>query len=473
MPTIKGTERDDSWMVVNPGTFVIDGLGGIDTLNLGTSLRSSYSITQANDGAVLVDTISGASGEFHATLYNFEKLTFDNGVETLDLATYFVDTSAPLLVNVSPADLSVNVPVKTDIVINFNENIVAGSGSVLLKTTGGILVESFDVASNMHSLISGKTLTIKPTQTLLYGQNYVIEVSAGAVKDGKGNVFAGSQTLAFKTVNGEILNGGGGDDILITSAGSDRVDGGAGKDIVVFSGKLSEYIISQQTGSYKVNAKNGTSGEDQLVNVESLKFDDMTVNLRVQNAVAGASADGVQRLIELYVAFFNRVPDADGLAYWLGELKAGKSMNAIADIFYNAGVQFSSLTGFSATMSNSDFIHVIYKNVLGRTDGADADGLAYWNQQLSEGKASRGSLVSTILDAAHGFQGNATWGWVANLLDNKITVAKTFAIDLGLGYASSDDAILQGMAIAAAVTPTDIQTALKLIGVSVNDIHLL
>jgi hypothetical protein len=72
-------------------------------------------------------------------------------------------------------------------------------------------------------------------------------------------------------------------------------------------------------------------------------------------------------LQELYVAFFNRVPDADGLEYWIGQYQGGQGINQIAEAFYNAGAQYSSLTEFSATMSNSDFVNVIYQNVLGRT----------------------------------------------------------------------------------------------------------
>ena len=76
-------------------------------------------------------------------------------------------------------------------------------------------------------------------------------------------------------------------------------------------------------------------------------------------------------------------------------------------------------------MINADFVTVVYKNVLGRPDGADAEGLAYWSGKSADGIASRGALVSTILDSAHTYKGDASFGFVADLLDNKITVAKT------------------------------------------------
>lgn len=96
MATYTGTSANDSWTVINPGTFTLDGLGGTDTLYLGTSLRSAYTITQTSDGAVHVDSVSGASGILHATLYNMEKLVFASGRDTVDLTTYFQPTTSTL-----------------------------------------------------------------------------------------------------------------------------------------------------------------------------------------------------------------------------------------------------------------------------------------------------------------------------------------------------------------------------------------
>ena len=160
------------------------------------------------------------------------------------------------------------------------------------------------------------------------------------------------------------------------------------------------------------------------------------------------------------------------MSYWITQLKAGKTISDIATSFYSAGVQYTTLTGFSTGMTNTDFINTIYRHVLGRADGADADGLNYWNQALSSGQATRGSLVSNILDSAHTFKGNATWGWVANLLDNKISVANTVVVAWGVNYNTAEQSIAQGMAIAAAVTPTDTQAALNLIGINLTDATL-
>jgi hypothetical protein len=123
-------------------------------------------------------------------------------------------------------------------------------------------------------------------------------------------------------------------------------------------------------------------------------------------------------------------------------------------------------------MTNEDFVNVVFKNTLGRKNGADAEGLAYWSSQLQTGKATYGSLVSEILTSAHSFKGNETWGWVADLLDNKIFAASTIAVGWGISFNSPEESIKKGMEIVAAITPTNSWDAIKLIGLSTDSIYL-
>jgi hypothetical protein len=266
----------------------------------------------------------------------------------------------------------------------------------------------------------------------------------------------------------ELIGGLAGNDTLQGGGGNDTMDGGAGMDTALYSGVRNSFSISKASGGYTVadNSKGGTQGSDSLIGMEKIQFSDCTVDLSIgDNSKTIASTD-LKTQEELYVAFFNRVPDAGGLGYWIDQFKGGQSINQIAEAFYSAGVQYSSLTGFSATMSNADFVNVVYKNVLGRSEGADAEGLAYWSGALANGSATHGSLVSSILGSAHTFKGDAKWGWVADLLDNKVAVADYFAVRQGLGYNTGAESISKGMTIAAAVTPTDTTAAVDLIGVT-------
>ncbi|MBC3874690.1 DUF4214 domain-containing protein [Undibacterium flavidum] len=198
----------------------------------------------------------------------------------------------------------------------------------------------------------------------------------------------------------------------------------------------------------------------------SITFTDMRVNLNTARQAKTIPADKLQSLIELYIAFMNRLPDSDGLEYWIGEVKRGQTINQIAENFYDAAVSYSNLTGYSTAMSHSDFVIKVYKNVLARTVTASDSGVVYWTGELSSGRQSRGQVVSSILTSAHGFKGDATWGWVANLLDNKLFVGNYFSLKQGLSYRTGETSITKTMQIAAAVTPTDTAAAIRILGLS-------
>lgn len=276
---------------------------------------------------------------------------------------------------------------------------------------------------------------------------------------------------AVGSASGDTLLGNDLDNMLIGAGGDDAIDGGAGVDTAGYSGSIANFKIEKVGNAIHVTDRQSGQGTDTLTNVEKLRFQDMSVDLTVQDAAAAVSAARLHAVVELYVGFFNRVPDAEGLNYWLGQMNQGMTTAQVADAFYNAALQFSSLTGYTSTMTNEDFVKVIYKNVLGRST-VDADGLAYWSGALAKGTETRGSLLDSILNSAHTFEGNATYGWVADLLDNKYEVGKVFAVDMGLTWNTSEQSITKGMEIAAAVTATDTHAALQLIGVATQDLMI-
>lgn len=280
------------------------------------------------------------------------------------------------------------------------------------------------------------------------------------------------QALSIALNGNDTIRSTGNSIDLFGIGGNDTLIGDSGINKAIFSGPLSNYSIRKTGADFVVNDHVGQDGNDKLINIEKVQFTDKLINLTIQEAARKIDKESLKVLSELYVAFFNRTPDADGLEYWINQHQNGQTLNLIAESFYTAGVQYSHLTGYTTSMSNANFINMIYKNVLGRKDGADSDGLSYWTEKLESGKESKASLISSILSSAHSFKGDAQWGWVADLLDNKAAVAHHVAIDLGLNYLNPDEAISKGMQIAAAVTPTDINAAISLIGVDTALIQL-
>lgn len=88
----------------------------------------------------------------------------------------------------------------------------------------------------------------------------------------------------------------------------------------------------------------------------------------------------------LYSAYFLRPPDKSGLTYWVNKSRAGTRLYAISSNFA-ASSEFQRRYG---SLTNRQFVQLIYQNVLGRSP--DAAGLSYWTRQLDSG-ATRGRVM--------------------------------------------------------------------------------
>ena len=172
-----------------------------------------------------------------------------------------------------------------------------------------------------------------------------------------------------------------------------------------------------------------------------------------------------ESLIELYVGYFDRAPEEAGLNYWsqefLSGLQSGKEeavvLKEIADQFYSAGVQFGV---YSSAMTIEEFIKTGYKNALGRDLNAESAvdrdiAVNYWSEQLNSGAVSRGQFIMQLVSDAKAFEGDATWGWVADYMANRVAVSKWFAENSD--YLSDNDAIVQGTQALTVVTEATVK----------------
>ncbi|MCJ7601202.1 MAG: DUF4214 domain-containing protein, partial [Desulfobulbaceae bacterium] len=117
--------------------------------------------------------------------------------------------------------------------------------------------------------------------------------------------------------------------------------------------------------------------------------------------------DVVTPIARLYYAAFDRIPDQDGLDYWVAQAQGGLSQNDIAHNFLVSN-EFESLYG--SDLSDSDFVEQLYLNVLGRA--SDEGGKQYWVSQIESGTARadvlRGFSNSAELCAAKDGDVNTT-----------------------------------------------------------------
>lgn len=98
------------------------------------------------------------------------------------------------------------------------------------------------------------------------------------------------------------------------------------------------------------------------------------------------------RIARLYLAYFDRLPDADGWEYWNRQHASGQSLAEIS-YWFTEGSEFKR----TAVFTDEEFVTFVYRQVLDRDP--DAEGFAYWLDQLA-GDLDRGELMLYFSDGA-------------------------------------------------------------------------
>jgi Ca2+-binding RTX toxin-like protein len=124
----------------------------------------------------------------------------------------------------------------------------------------------------------------------------------------------------------DTVNGLGGDDTLIGGAGDDVLDGGAGYDVASMGGFRGAGPRASGNGGVTVTTSLGT---DTLTNVEVAFFADGRLVMDAEDAAA--------RVVRLYEAALDRLPDQGGLNFWIDAVQDGRSLSELARGFLGSG----------------------------------------------------------------------------------------------------------------------------------------
>lgn len=202
--------------------------------------------------------------------------------------------------------------------------------------------------------------------------------------------------------NDERLSGLGGDDHFEGRGGNDLILGGAGLDTAVYSGTVSAYTLEQFGTSFSLLDRSGNNGEDTLTNVEFIEFeaptefqDPVVLNLVQIDVARSISKADMTALTELYIAYFNRAPDATGLTFWAEAFALGTTLSEMASLFVE---QTETRLAYPEGLSNTDFAWTVYQNVLGRTP--DQAGYDFWVGALDNYAVSRDQFILSVIEGA-------------------------------------------------------------------------
>ncbi len=111
------------------------------------------------------------------------------------------------------------------------------------------------------------------------------------------------------------------------------------------------------------------------------------------------NTNDTQYVTDLYNTFFNRAPDAGGLAYWVGQLGSGQSRSIVMYDFLFSSEFNVFMTGlFGNTTSRAEVYAVgdFYRGILNRLP--DNSGFAYWLAQFRAAQCSGAGAVYSAVD---------------------------------------------------------------------------
>ncbi|WP_306392538.1 DUF4347 domain-containing protein [Telluria beijingensis] len=178
----------------------------------------------------------------------------------------------------------------------------------------------------------------------------------------------------------QVLMLGAGDDTVHGGGGNDHIDGGSGIDTVLLTGGArADYSLRMKDGMLVATALTGADGIDTIVDVEIMQF-----------GTPDTSAAGT--IGRLYEAALGRAADTAGREFWVGQHAAGISMQDIAAAIVGSNEALEQQHG------DAGYVEQLYESLLGRA--SDAEGAAFWVGQLEQGAVTRAGLALAFADSA-------------------------------------------------------------------------
>ena len=234
------------------------------------------------------------------------------------------------------------------------------------------------------------------------------------------------------------------DDVLRLETRTFELDGGSGFDTVLLDGDQRTYSVRIAEDHVWIENRGDGAAPIALRNIELLRFDEQTtafggdgLSVDMFDGMATLAPPAIEALTELYIAYFNRAPDAVGLFYWGNQMAEGLGLDEIAVLFFD---QPETRSLYGALEDPTAFVTAVYQNVLGRAP--DSGGLDFWLTALgSEAGLTPNAFILAVLEGAKAATGSAD---DAAYLANKAALGSHFALTLGMSDVDAARHVMQG-----------------------------
>ncbi|SDX27137.1 protein of unknown function [Pseudomonas syringae] len=300
---------------------------------------------------VITGTIAGARGDL---------VTLNVTADVAAAKAIILDSQANLSVNITPT--------------------VATDGAADVSAQARVAVSADATATTQFLLTTGSGDDV----IIVNGdQNNFIDAGAGNDTIITGN---GNNTVIAGAGNNNIITGTGNDTIVLSGTNhADVVNAGAGYDVVQLDGSVADYAFTAGN-NFNVNLTGAQTAS--ITGAEFLTF--VNTTSQAVETVVLAQNDTEASALRLYEGLLGRDADLGGAQGVAAAANSGTSLTDLTNNFLNSA-EFISTAAVAP-------INSLYNELLGRTDGADASGLAGWQALLANG--------SSLADVAAGIAGS-------------------------------------------------------------------
>ncbi|MEP3220262.1 MAG: hypothetical protein ABJO10_12020, partial [Lentilitoribacter sp.] len=265
-----GTENGET-LTGTANSDIMHGFGGQDTLNGGDGDDVLVASDMSLDGGEITGSNLITNGGFENTssgwtLNSGPGFQFysdgDRSVNTTEGSYYLDMDEAPgnIAIEQAVSDLTTG----TSYQLSFDTAATGGYDASVEVYWNGELI---DTVTSESTTMSSSTFTVVGGSG--DGSDTIEFVEVGAVDYG-GTALDNVQLFEIAEPAGDTLNGGDGDDIMISATGSDTIDGGAGTDTVSYEGSDSAVNVNLNTDTLS----GGDAEGDTLTSIENVTGSD-------------------------------------------------------------------------------------------------------------------------------------------------------------------------------------------------------
>ena len=144
--------------------------------------------------------------------------------------------------------------------------------------------------------------------------------------------------------------------------------------------------------------KKGEDRIEEITNCEKVSFKDgdkyVQKDIRPTFDLVVSSDDVTGQCFRLYNAAFSRIPDSEGLSYWINSNQSGSTTLIQSAQAFTSSKEFNDRYG--PELTNREYISTLYNNILGRSP--DESGYAHWQDAMGSG-SSRGDLLYSFCES--------------------------------------------------------------------------